>query len=335
MTTYGVIEMTENEAAVKLFENITALWKPWVIFTAVQLKLAETVSTKSMTTEQLAEVSKTHASTLHRLMRALASLGIFKLDDDQKWTMTPMSQVLAKWTHVSNMYTNDLSPLWSKLTETVKTGLCPFEKVFGENYWQYLISHQKEANNLTMCLQEYNEQFSTSISEYYDFKPFKNIVDLGGNKGVFLSKILESAPDSTGIVLDQKEVIDEAINCGVSNRITFVVGNVLEKIPEDGDLYILKQTFLIFDDDEAETVISNISIQMKQHSRLLIIEPCMPEDNATHVGYMSDLLFFMICGTKQRTKGEFERILNKFKLRVNRIITTNSPMDDIIEVVFQ
>ncbi|RWS24028.1 hypothetical protein B4U80_13281 [Leptotrombidium deliense] len=327
-----------NNAAMELIDHTTGLWRSWMIDAAVKLNLAEHLAKKPMTAEELAEETQTHAPSLFRLLRALASFGIFKIDNDQKWLMTPMAQLLEKrMKHFAPMLVSDIHLAWSSLVDSVKTGKPVFENVYGERLWDYLKSHPADFNNFKAGLHEFNDLFHSKIPDFYDFSQFKHIIDVGGNIGSFMVYVLNRVPNVTATVYDEAHVIEEAkayvAASEVKDRISFISGNFLESVPAGGDCYIMKSALVDWNDDDAVKIISNIAKNMNERTRLLIIQSCIPEENKYHLGKHYDLLYLIVDGGKERTRKEFEAIVNKCGLRLNKVINTDLPLTDIMEIV--
>ena len=66
------------------------------IYVAARLGIAELVSEGPKTAEEMAGPTGTHAPSLYRLLRTLASLGVFREDEQQKFHLTPLAECLRK-----------------------------------------------------------------------------------------------------------------------------------------------------------------------------------------------------------------------------------------------
>ncbi|RWS25394.1 methyltransferase-like protein [Leptotrombidium deliense] len=322
-------------------EHITGMWKSWVICCAVKLNIADHLHKQPLSIEALSDLTQTHTVSLYRMMRALASIGIFKEDEEKKWTLTPMAELLRgdnqkslKFTSLSAIDDNHL--MWSHLLTAIQTGNGIFEKAYGLRVDQYLMSNPIYFQNLRGALQEHAEMYCNHITEVYDFSGFKHIVDIGGHDGSFLALILKTV-NAKGTVFDLQYAIDVAKNnseiIALGNRCELVVGDFFKSVPGDGDCYIMKSTLADWFDENAVKILNNIAIEMKTNSKLLIIEPCLPESNIPHFGKIQDLLNLVYGGGKYRTKREFQSLLEASGLRLNRIIPLKNEMYDIMEVV--
>src|SRR5205823_3506884 len=104
---------------------------------------------KSVT--ELAAATRSHALSLHRLLRALSSLGVFTEVQAGMFAHTPLSELLR--TDVSGTF-RPMAMLqgepsqwsaWGDLAYSVESGLPAFDHVHGVDIWTYLAQHSEAA----------------------------------------------------------------------------------------------------------------------------------------------------------------------------------------------
>ena len=83
-----------NSAPIRVLQLATGRWVAHMVGVAAELGLADMVQTGPKTAEQLAEAAGLHAPSLYRLLRALASVGVFTKQEDGRFAQTPMSDAL-------------------------------------------------------------------------------------------------------------------------------------------------------------------------------------------------------------------------------------------------
>jgi len=66
------------------------------IYVAAELGIADMLAEGSKTIQELAQLSQSHAPFLYRMMRALASVGIFSEVDEKRFELTPMADLLKR-----------------------------------------------------------------------------------------------------------------------------------------------------------------------------------------------------------------------------------------------
>ena len=110
----------------QMMQWITSKWITKPIYVVAELGIADLMTDGPKKVEALAEATRTHAPTLYRILRALASVGVFVETEDRVFGLTPLSQCLRS---------NALRPIsracflsgwhdkaWDGLTHTVRTG---------------------------------------------------------------------------------------------------------------------------------------------------------------------------------------------------------------------
>ncbi|RWS19943.1 hydroxyneurosporene methyltransferase-like protein [Leptotrombidium deliense] len=202
---------------------------------------------------------------------------------------------------------------YSKLTESVKTGKCYFEEIYGLKVYEWYKSKPKSMKSFVVAMQEYGDAIAPNMVEAYDFSQFNHIIDVGGGQGWVMSKILKSAPNAKGTV----------------DRISFVSGNFMENVPSGGDCYILHNVIVDYNDDKASKILSNIAEKMDENTKLLITKQTLD----TCFGAMFDIYMLVVQEGKERSKNEFEVLLSNVGLRVTKFLKTGKETCEIVEVM--
>ncbi|RWS22009.1 O-demethylpuromycin-O-methyltransferase-like protein, partial [Leptotrombidium deliense] len=83
---------TQSDQLVSVaLDHISAYWRSSLINASIKLNIYEHLSKKSMSIVELADATQTHSPTLFRFMRALSTLNIFEMNEDHKWSTTPLA----------------------------------------------------------------------------------------------------------------------------------------------------------------------------------------------------------------------------------------------------
>lgn len=315
-----------------LSDYIYGTWRSWMILASVKLNIAEHLVESQLDIDELAKLTGSHAPSLFRLMRALASFDIFKLNEDGKWSMTPMATMLTSRGKHSMKYAvlkliENEYLAWAQLDKAIINGGSVFEEAYGMPFYDRLQSNPQSLANFKNFVKSITA-IDSHIPDFYDFKSFKHIVDIGGNDGTFLELVLKSAPNAVGTLFDEMHVIEEAkknlLSSEIGDRLLFAAGNFLENIPSGGDCYILKKILPDWNDENAAKIVSNIAKKMNPGNRLLIIEPTLPEDDKEQVNRGLDILLLCTRNGKQRKNSEIESLFRQCGLRLNGVIKTDS-----------
>src|ERR1700737_4604766 len=134
---------TPGDELVRLFRSF---WVSRAIYVAVELGIADLLADGPRTVADLAEASKAHAPSLYRVLRLLASEGVFSEADDGRFELTPKAAALSKDAGPARLMVLFLGrpASWQSagsLSHTVRTGETAFDKVHGVGFFEYNRRH--------------------------------------------------------------------------------------------------------------------------------------------------------------------------------------------------
>ena len=171
----------------------------------------------------------------------------------------------------------------------------------------------------------------------YDFSGFETIADIGGGEGFLLIKILEKHSGLKGLLFDlpeNKQKAEDFIkSSAMSSRISFIPGSFLELFSLEADLFIMKNVLHNWDDATGSLILGNLRKTMPPQSRLLILEMVVPGPGKDSFSKLIDIqMLSTMPGGRERTRQEFEELLEKSGFSLRRIIPTIAPLS-ILETV--
>jgi hypothetical protein len=318
-----------------MMNHIENFWLAKGLYAAIELNIAEHITSGKNTLDQLAEATHTKPDPLFRLMRMLCAHGIFKLSKNGAYTLTSYSKVLLEGdgsikyflkSHLGKLH----SELFTEMDYTMRTGINASQKLFNEDIFSHVEHTPEEQDLFIRGMSDGSELFAPVLLSSYSFSSFRHIIDIGGGHGSLLCNVLSKNKKPKATLFDSKHVIERAsANIGsfdLKERIEIVTGDFFMKVPEGGDLYILKNILHDWDDEKCILILKNIQNAMQEGSKLLIIETIIKNDNNYSFGKMIDIL--MLLGTengRERTIGEFRNILNNSGFKINKVIPTVAP----------
>lgn len=324
--------MVPNTLAI--FELSQSVWIARAIGVAVELELADILSDGPKTVNELADLTKTNPENLYRLLRALASYGIFLEKPNKTFRLTPLAMGLKEGVgSMKNMIAHQQNPVnWQMVGEMnycVRTGKNVAQKILGMDIFEYLKKNPEKNRLYNLAMTETSEIASATVLSAYNFSRRKKLVDVGGGHGYLLSIILHEYPNLEGILFDLPHVVDGAKQTikrlGVENRVTIIPGDFFNPIPEGADTYIMKSIIHAFDDGKCVTLLKNIHRAIADNGKLLIVEVVISEDNAPSFGKIFDLQMLIGApGGKERTRRELEDLLASSGFKLKKIIPTVS-----------
>jgi len=179
--------MTKKPApAAAMFGLITGRWVSHLIFVAAKLELADFLKDGPRTVEDLATAAQVQPPMLYRVLRALASFGVFAETKGKRFKLTPLAATLQKAVpgsmravalHHSFRYREDA---WAQLLHGVKTGEVPFLKAHGISYFEYLQKHPEEFAIFSESMTSMSSTENRAIAAAYKFSGIRTLVDVGG-----------------------------------------------------------------------------------------------------------------------------------------------------------
>jgi hypothetical protein len=322
---------------------VTGCWISQALYVAAKLGIADLLQEGPQSCTQLAEATQTHAETLYRVLRALASVGIFVEDEEGRYRLTPLAKPLCTDAPGSlRAFAIMLGEpehwrAWEGVLHSVRTGQPAFDHVFGIPLFQYFPAHPEAARLFDDAMTSRSAQENTAIIAAYDFTAAHTVVDVGGGQGSLLAAILDGHPHACGVLFDLPHVLAPARtrleSAGQAARWAFVAGDFFAAVPAGGDLYLLKKVIHDWDDERAQQILMNCRTAMAGTGRLLLIEPVIPPGNAPSFNKLLDLLMLVWnAGGRERTEREHQGLLASAGFRLSRVIPTRAGVS-IIEAV--
>jgi len=321
---------------VQMLQMISAFWLSRSIYAAAKLGLADLVRERPRTVAELADATETHAQSLHRLLRALASAGVFAEDEAGRFQTTPLAATLERDAPGSmrafamTELGEEHYPAWGELLHSLRTGETAFDKVFGMPVFDFFARNPENARIFNDAMTGLTSVVNAAVVEAYDFKPFRRVVDVGGGHGGFLAAVLDASPEAAGVLFDSPQVVEGAHalleSQGIAGRCEAVGGDFFEGVPAGGDLYTLKWIIHDWDDAQSARILRNVRAAMSDGGRLILVEQVIPPGNEPSLGKFVDLNMLVMTGGRERTEGEFRALYDAAGFRLTRVVHTASPM---------
>ncbi len=169
------------------------------LFVAAKLGIADALKDGPRTANEIATLSHAHVESLARVLRLLASVGVFSELEDGRFALTPVGECLQSSAMRSSvlLLTGELvQRSWGDLLHSVLTGEPAIQHVFGMDSFAYFEKHAEEGTQFDAAMSGFTSQMAGAVSRAYDFSGMEVIVDIGGGNGTLLSGILKAHPNS-------------------------------------------------------------------------------------------------------------------------------------------
>jgi hypothetical protein len=305
------------------------------ICVATKLKIADMVAKSPKTVTELANQTKVQEDALYRVLRMLASAGIFIENRNREFGLTPMASLLRSdvpnslYNFAIMMGEDWLWQNWGELMHCVKTGETAHKKVHGIDSFKFFAENKEAGNVFNNAMTNFSESVVPAVVEAYDFSGFDKLVDIAGGYGFTLAGILKANQQLKGILFDLSYVIKDAKEFmgkeDVINRVELVAGDFFQSVPAGADAYIMKHIIHDWNDELCVKILQNIGSVMNKKGKVLIVEMVVPEINLPSPAKMLDLQMLVMEGGKERTKEEFQSLLKTAGFNLTNIHPTKSP----------
>ncbi len=313
------------------------------IYIAAKLGLADLLKDEPKENGELALATGTYAPSLYRVMRALASVGIFAEDEQGRFTLTPIAATLQS--HVPGslrawavlVLGEEDYQAWGDLMHSVRTGETAFEHVFGMGVFQYEAQHPEHAKIFDEAMANLIGVYNSAVLASYPFSTIDKIIDVGGGDGSLIVAILQANPQMKGVLFDLPHVTEKAkqriTDAGQAGRCEVVAGDALVSVPSGGDAYILSRVINSFDDERAIAILQNCRRAITHYGELLLVERVLPDrvehSIAAQGPVLSDLNMMVISGGLERTAAEHRALVEAAGFALRKIVPTQSEVSVI------
>lgn len=324
--------MTMSQQA-RLAQMLSGYWTSQCLYVAAKLELPDQLFDGPKTAEQLAHAAGVHAPSLYRLLRALASLGVFAEDEQHRFRLTPLAEPLRKNVPGSQwawavMMGDEHYACWGRLFDTVRTGELAFDKLYGSPVFDYLSQHPDKAAIFDEAMVSIHGPETAAMLDAYDFAGIRTLADVGGGNGSLLTVVLKRHPRLNGLLYDLPGVIERARQnlgaAGVADRCQTAAGNFFESVPAGADAYLMRHIIHDWTDEQCQTILRNIRQVIPRDGRLLVVEFVIPPGNEPFFGKLLDLNMMLIPGGKERTEAEYRDLFASAGFRLTRIMPTRT-----------
>jgi O-methyltransferase domain len=322
----------DRQALVEVI-NLGLLWHCLCAIT--RLEVPERLAAGPLPVAELAVATGTDEDALRRVLRLVADHQIVTLQGDRVG-LTDRGRLLCR-DHPSSLSAAFAAvgdpDVAHGLTDTLRTGRAAAPRVLGMPYWDYLAAHPEQQALFDMAMVQRAQALSLACVPVLDWPSSGTIADVAGGTGTLLAAALRAAPGARGILVEQPHVLEHAPPVlerqGVADRCTLYPGDLFDP-PPPADLYLLASVLHDWDDAHAARILAALGDSAASDTRLRIFEMLLPEDATPHRAKMSDvLMLLMFDGARERTRGQYQDLLERTGWRLQRVVPSLGPMSVI------
>jgi len=328
--------LTVEEAVAELRRLIKGFQISQAIHAAAVLRVADQITDTPRSCDEIATAVGVQSFPLYRLLRALAALGVFREHDGRRFSLTTMGKCLRFDSEQQVgpfavfMGQEHYQQAWCRLLHSVRTGDTAFVTAHGMSNWQYRKTHPEQNAIYNAAMTGNSHLVNGAILRVCNFNAYIRIADIGGGQGSLLAEIMIACPKVRGILFDQPHVVLGAdlimAEAGVRDRCEIIPGDIFESIPPGCDAYVMKYVLHDWSDIDALRILGICRRDMPATAKLLLIEQFLGPPNQDPIGKLGDLNMLVVTGGQERTREEFEALLEKGGFRVTEVIETETPL---------
>jgi len=298
----------------QVFQVATGYVPSTALYLAVQAGIADHLAGGPRTTNELAKATGSNEDALYRVLRLLASLGIFEETAPKQFALTPAADVLRTDAprSIRDVVLFVADPLhfrvYADAIHSLRSGAPSAEQTLGMPVFQYFETHPDYSAIFNNAMTTLSASMVPAVLEAYDFSGIDVLVDIAGGHGRLLAAILKKYPRMKGVLFDRDHVIAGAgapiVKAGVADRCQTASGDFFQAVPRGGDA-------------------------MESRGTLLLVEGVVTPGNEPGLGKVMDLEMLLLPGGRERSADDFSALFERAGFALTRIVPTKSPVSVI------
>ena len=305
------------------------------LYVAAKLAVADHLEGGWRSVAELARELEVNGDALYRVLRLLASQGIFEENESRCFKNNEVSYflragVLGSVRSLFIFWGSEFHyPSFGEILHSVKTGESSRTMLSGTDGFEHLRRDPEQARIFDDAMTNMSELAGPSIAAAYDFGAWGSLMDVGGGNGILLSHILRAHAGLRGVLADQEHVLERARERGylggaLEARATMEPCNFFEHVPVGCRAYVMKSVIHDWDDEQSRTILSNCRKAIPADGVLLLVEWDLSGANVPSSGKFIDIVMLVLTGGRERSVEEYRELLASTGFRLNKVVPTAS-----------
>jgi O-methyltransferase domain/Dimerisation domain len=322
-----------SAAVTQLMQSRDALIIHQALYAAAKLGVADLLESDARTIAELAGRLKVNEDALYRLLRALASQGVFEETPSRTFRNSALSRFLRSDEPAS---LRSLFLMWGtefyyrafgEILYSIETGQPARAKLSGMDTFEQLSRNPELARIFDDAMTNGSELVGPAVAAAYDFGAWHSLMDVGGGNGVLLSHILRTHTQLRGVLADLPHVLERARQRGfiadeLAARTAMQACDIFREVPPGCRAYMMKSVIHDWGDQQAREILVNCRRVVPADGVLLLVELGLSEGNLPSTGKLIDLVMLVMTGGKERTIEEYRELLASAGFRLNKVVPT-------------
>ncbi len=322
----------------RIVDLIMGVWAARAIGTVARFGIADRLAAGPRSARELAPLVGANEAALHRLLRAVAAVGVLTREPGGRFGLTAFGQCLrsdvpgSMRAAIASEVDTVHWACWGRLDECIQSGEPAFRKLFGLGTpWEYYRDRSAAEGQLfSESMTALSGAEVAAMLSAYSVAGAHRVVDVGGAHGAFLAAVLGKATGARGVLYDEPQVVEQAQpmleRLGVADRVERIGGNFFESVPAGGDLYLLKHILHDWNDEECVRILRRVREAMAPHARVAVAEMPIIEEGGAPFAALLDINMLVCLTGKERTPEEYAELFRRAGLEMSGITHTESPI---------
>lgn len=326
----------------RLIQIGSAFWQSRALYVAARLDIATVLGDERLAVDEIAARVASVPDATYRLLRLLAAIGVFEEVSPRVFANNRLSAPLREddpncvramiLMHNSEEMTR---PWCEQLERSVREGSVPFSLTHGQELFDYMDGHPEFDALFSQAMDSVEALSGDSFARDFDWGRFERVIDVGGSTGSKSLSILKRHPHLKALVVDRAQVIRIAERHWIGReasallaRLSFQAGDLFESVPmatSDKDIYLLSAVLHCFDDETCVKALRNLATACGgTGARIALMELVMAESRTDLAGAAIDMQMFMGTRGRERTLGEWSRLIGRAGLMLEEQVRLQS-----------
>ncbi|AGL16633.1 DegT/DnrJ/EryC1/StrS family aminotransferase [Actinoplanes sp. N902-109] len=184
-------------------------------------------------------------------------------------------------------------PAWGKFTEALRSGESQADTYSGEQMFHSLYEKDEHLRGMTELTESLSYPIIADLAAKFPWADYRTVVDMGGNRGNVLARLLLAHPHLRGTVFDLPQVEPafrkHSATFGLGDRIGFHAGDFLtDEIPQ-ADVVMIGHSLVDWSPEERQQIISNSFAAVRPGGRFLVWDPMQADRGSYLINLLVDL----------------------------------------------
>lgn len=311
----------------KLLGILSSSWVAQCCYAVAKLGVPDLLADGPRTVDELAARCGADPGALARLLRGMASIGLFRRTAPRTYALTSVTEYLRSDVPHSLRQNalldgEEVFRSFADIMHTLRTGAPAFDLVYGEPFYDYLGGNPGTAASFTDAM---NANRLPDTLGACDLSGVDTLVDVGGGSGRLLTEVLTANPAMRGVLVELPEAVRQAekklVDAGLAGRVELVEGSFFDAVPPGGDVYVLARVLHNWADEKALSILRRVRAAMAPGSRLVVFEQLLPDEDSEQDGAsgMVDLLMLVLLEGHDRTESQYRAMLAETGFAVDEV----------------